>query len=345
MNSLGTNITHRYTIEEKVLFLKDRNNFPDHPKQLKIMETHMSWVFLTERHAYKLKKPIRYDVLDFSTLALRHRSCRRELRLNRRLAPQVYLGLVSLNVDERGALRLGGAGPAVDWLVKMIRLPAERMLDHVIAEGRVRQPDVEPAAKLLADFYRQARSATVDGRGYRTHLRDGVLADRAELVDAAYGLPAETVLRVADAQLRILEDTPDLFDRRVEQGRVVEGHGDLRPEHVCLVDPPAIIDCLEFSRDLRIQDPADELSFLALECERLGAPVVGHWFFDVYRDVTGDDPAGDLLEFYRGFRALRRAKIAIWHLREPDLDHAEQWRERAEWYLAAADPASGQGQA
>jgi aminoglycoside phosphotransferase family enzyme len=104
-----------------------------------------------------------------------------------------------------------------------------------------------------------------------------------------------------------------------------------------------VIDCLEFSRDLRMLDPLDELSFLALECSRLGAPEVGEWFIDVYRRATGDDAPEHLLRFYRRFRALRRAKVAIWHLRDAGTDNEDKWRERAKWYVAAVvgSPTSG----
>jgi aminoglycoside phosphotransferase family enzyme len=219
----------------------------------------------------------------------------------------VYLEVVPLVVEAGGGLRIGGSGPPADWLVKMRRLPAERMLDRRIALGTVTRAEVEPAAALLASFYAKAVPARVDAAGYLRHLRRGIRADRDELTKEMYGLPADDVLRVAEEQLRYTRQNRDTVADRVSSGRVVEGHGDLRPEHICLTEPPVVIDCLEFSRDLRMLDPLDELGFLALECARLGAPAVGEWFMDVYRRATGDAPPADLLRFYRRFRALRRA--------------------------------------
>ncbi len=331
-------MTAQPPLAAKVRFLRSPDSYPERPPRVHAVETHMSWVFLTDRFAYKLKKPIRYDVLDFSRMELRHRSCQRELRLNRRLAREVYLEVVPLTVDEGGELELDGSGGVVDWLVKMVRLPAGRMLDRVIAHGIVRPSDVEPVAMKLARFYQGAIPASVDGEGYRGHLWAGVQADLDELVRPVYRVSVDAVRRVAGTQFRYLDEASGVLDTRVREGRVVEGHGDLRPEHICLTEPPAIIDCLEFSRDLRVLDPADELSFLALECDRLGAPEVGLWFFDRYREVTGDDPPSGLLRFYRRLRSLRRAKIAIWHLREAGIDRADGWRARAEWYIRAVDP-------
>jgi aminoglycoside phosphotransferase family enzyme len=324
------------SLRDKVDFLHRPEAYTPRPAVVQAVETHMSWVFLTDLHAFKLKKPIRYDVLDFSTLELRRRSCRREIRLNRRLAPDVYLDVVPLMVGADGGLRLGGSGRTVDWLVKMRRLPADRMLDRRIEDDRLERADVEAAATLLADFYASAVPAPVDGAGYVDHLRRGVEADREELVKPTYGLCGDDIRRIADEQLRYMDEHGDALETRVSTGHVVEGHGDLRPEHICLTDPPAVIDCLEFSRDLRILDPLDELSFLALECTRLGAPDVGGWFLDVYAKVSGDEPEPHILRFYRRFRALRRAKVAVWHLRDVELDGADRWRERAAWYVASA---------
>jgi aminoglycoside phosphotransferase family enzyme len=326
------------SLRDKVDFLSRRDTYAPEPDTVERVETHMSWVFLTDRFAYKLKKPIRYDVLDFSTRHRRLRSCQRELLLNRRLAPDVYLDVVPLTVEADGRFRLGGPGPAADWLVKMRRLPADRMLDRRIAAGTITRPEVEPAAALLAAFYARAVRARIDATGYLRHLRRSVRADREELVKETYGLPAGDIARVADAQLRYVRRARSTLEGRVSSGRVVEGHGDLRPEHLCLTDPPAVIDCLEFSRDLRMLDPLDELTFLGLECERLGAPEVGQWFMDAYLRATRDEAPAELIGFYLRLRALRRAKVAVWHLRDDGirLDDADKWIGRAKWYLRAA---------
>jgi aminoglycoside phosphotransferase family enzyme len=325
-------------LDAKVAFLSRAATYPEAPRSVERIETHMSWVFLTDRHAYKLKKPVRYDSLDFSSLKLRRLDCEEEVRLNRRLARDVYLGTLALTLAPDGALRLGGAGETIDWLVHMRRLPASRMLDALILRRAIDEASVRPAAQLLAEFYTRAESAEDAPDAYRKRLAEGVRSDLRELSRPEFGLRAERVAELAETQLAFLERHGALFEQRVLEGRIVEGHGDLRPEHICLTPEPAIIDCLEFSRELRIVDPADELAFLGLECERLGMPLVGRWFRETYTRVTGDEPSRALMQFHRTYRALRRAKIAAWHLQDPGVRDHGKWQDRARCYVGLAGP-------
>jgi aminoglycoside phosphotransferase family enzyme len=172
---------------------------------------------------------------------------------------------------------------------------------------------------------------------YRARLERGVREDVDALSAPRYGLSRERLGRLARAPLELLHRNPLLFDRRVQAGRIVEGHGDLRPEHICVGGRGAIIDCLEFSRDLRVLDPLDELAFLALECERLGDSRVGQWFLDTYCDVAVDEAPAAVLHFYRIYRAFRRAKIAVRHVDDPAVRDPERFVAIARQYLALAD--------
>jgi aminoglycoside phosphotransferase family enzyme len=298
------------------------------------IQTHLSWVFLTDAHAYKLKKPVRYRHADFSTLEQRRLACLEEVRLNRRLAPDVYLGAIPLVGD--GGLALGGAGTVVDWLVAMRRLPASRMLDRRLAGGRMTRDEVTRVGVALARFYLEQRSEPLPPGSYRRQLERAVTDDRDALLDPAYGLPAERVERVAQAQLQVIQDIPELLETRVRAGHVCEGHGDLRPEHICLESTPVVIDCIDFERELRVVDAVSDLSFLALECERLGAPAVGARLLAIYSALTGDRPPPTLVRLYRGRHALTRAKIAAWHLDDPGVENPAQWSARAREYLELA---------
>jgi aminoglycoside phosphotransferase family enzyme len=323
-------------LRAKVAFLLRPESYPEPTRSVEAIETHMSWVFLTEQHGWKLKKPVRSQHLDFSTESARRLDCEEELRLNRRLSDGVYLQVVSLSSGPDAHLSIGGDGCIVDWLVKMRRLPAARMLDRMIRDRLVDAEDVCRAVERLAAFYRGSAPIAMTTNAYRARFAAEIAGNRRELAAADYGLPPALIEAVCSRQQAFLDRRPELFDGRVCAGRVVEAHGDLRPEHICLEPKPQIIDCLEFSRELRVLDAADELGFLALECERLGAPELARVIFATYARITGDAPGEVLLSFYQSHRACVRAKIAIRHLDDPALRAQPKWTAQALDYLRLA---------
>lgn len=327
--------------EARIAFLRQPQAWPEKPARIETIETHMSWVFLTSRHAFKLKKPVRYDYLDFSTVAARKMNCEEELRLNQRLAPDIYLDVVPLVLDGDGKMRLGGEGEIIDWLVMMRRLPAERMLDYLIRKRALEPMDTHAVAEVLARFYRESTPIGIGGSEYLRQYEHKVRMNHDALADPAYGLPAALVEAVYQAQRQFLTRTPELLEQRATNGRIIEGHGDLRPEHVCVESLPVIFDRLEFNRAFRIIDPADELAFLAMECERLGALQVEPELLGAYRRFTGDYPPPHLVWFYKAHRACLRARLAIWHVHDLAPDAWPRWRAVAEEYLHLAESYSG----
>jgi aminoglycoside phosphotransferase family enzyme len=266
----------------------------------------------------------------------RHYFCQEEVRLNRRLAPAVYLDVVALRRDGQGRLGIDGEGEVVDWLVWMRRLPAHLTLDRLIQAGTATPAQMRRVAEHLAAFYRGLAPALRDHRRMMARLQREIDTFEHELCDPAYALAADEVTDVCNRLRSALADCRDVLEARVRAGRVVEGHGDLRPEHVWLGEPLAILDCLEFSAELRTLDVADELGFLALECERLGAPELGRALFESFAQITGDVPDLALVDFYQAFRACIRANIAIRHLREACYRDDPKWPRRARQYLALA---------
>lgn len=300
------------------------------------VETHMSWVFLAGEHVLKMKKPVRYPFLDFSTLAAREFDCREELRLNARLAPGVYLGLMALQQHDGGLalvpeIRLPAPGRTVDWLVLMRRLPASRMLDRLIAAGSVAPGQIDALARVLADFYRQAPAPGVTPPDHLARFRREQAVNREVLLQPAFGLPGAAA--ALDALDTALAQHAPLLMARAAGGHVVDGHGDLRPEHVCLQRPPVVIDALEFNAALRAVDPFDELSYLGLECEMAGAAWIGPRLLAACAATLSDTPPPALLHLYTAYRAQLRARLALAHLLEPQPRTPLKWAPLAQRYL------------
>jgi aminoglycoside phosphotransferase family enzyme len=325
------------SIEEKVGFLRTWEAYGHYPQAVDVKETHTSWIFSAGDRVYKLKKPVHLPFLDFRTLAARESNCREEVRLNRRLAPDVYLGVVPLTLDEDGRLAIAGCGEVVDWLVEMRRLPDELMLDQAILRHTIehdRSGRIEAVADLLIAFYK-AFPAEISALAYVQQFAREHDINEAVLRDLRFNLDGAQVSDVLDRVRHGIEDAAGLKDR-VKHHRIVEGHGDLRPEHVCVSDPPVIIDCLEFSRKLRLVDPFDELTFLTLECELIGARWVGEHIIERCAEGLDDKPPPRLLEFYWTYRACLRARIALAHLLEPNPRTPEKWVPLARRYLQLA---------
>lgn len=325
------------TTAAKVAFLADPASYPGRPPpRIEVIETHLSWIFLGGARVLKLKKPTRGELFDLTTPEARRQNAESELRLNRRLAPETYLGIVPLALSSDGRLALGREGAIVDWLVEMRRLPVGDMLDSRLAERRWHPTEIRRLGDRLADFYARARPVPMSALAFFGRVRRECAASVEAFARIGQRDLEARAARIARRLLGFLSRRRLLFLHRLRAGRFVEGHGDLRPEHVALRARVEIIDCLEFSRALRLLDPVDELAFLGLECARLGAPLLEPILFARYRRRTGDAPAPELVAFYGAYRALIRARLAIGHLEDEGMADAAKWRGRASAYLALA---------
>lgn len=322
-------------LAEKVARLSDPAAHPGCVGGVTRRETHMSWLFFADETVYKLKKPVRLAYLDFSTLARREAACRQEFRLNQRLAPGVYLGVAPL-VRRDGALAIGGGGQVVDWLVVMRRLDQSLTLEARVLAGRAGDVELDQLARLLSRFYRRAARTHPEEAAHLAGWRAAVEANRAVLLHPTSGLPRGRVRAVLATQRRFLRRRGGLLAERARQDRIVDAHGDLRPEHVWIGPPVRIIDRLEFNATLRRVDPLDEIAFLDLELEALGAPAAGRRIRGRVLTALNERPAPELYLFYRSHRAMLRARLSIAHLLEPKPRTPEKWPPQARRYLALA---------
>jgi len=324
-------------LREKVSFLGTPAAYGSADQKVEMRETRMSWVFLIDDFVYKLKKPVRLPHLDFGTIGRRRFFCEEELRLNSRLAPDTYLDLVPLRRDRSVGFRLGGArGRVIDWLVKMRRLPQEDMLDRRVETGQLSRDDIAPITSRLIAFYASRMPEKAGAEAYALHLRREQAINRKTLLQPRFGLAAQAVDLVGRLDA-LMEEVAPLIEGRVAAGAIVEGHGDLRPEHVCLSNPPQIIDCLEFNRALRMVDPYDEVNYLGMECDMLGADWIRPLLNAALPSSGIAPPDPELLALYTGFRCLLRARLSILHLLERPIRHRAKWRPLALRYLQLAE--------
>jgi hypothetical protein len=293
-----------------------------------VAETHISVVFFVGDRAYKLKKPVSPGFLDFSTRELREAACHRELALNRRLAPDVYLGVADV---------LGPDGRPLDHLVVMRRLPAERRLAALVSAGTDVSGNLRDLARLLATFHAAARrgpeiSEAATPRAIRRHWHRNF----TEMCDFVGTILDPAVFdRVKALADRYVDGREDLFERRIADGAIVDGHGDLLADDIfCLEDGPRVIDCIEFDDGLRANDVLADVAFLAMDLERLGAAEEAERFLDAYREFAGETWPASLAHHYVAQRALVRSKVAC--LRAGQGDAASESQARRLLELAQA---------
>lgn len=307
------------------------------PTHIERIQTHISTVFVADDLVYKLKKPVRFSFLDYSTLALRQHYCQEEVRLNHRLAPSVYLGVVPV-WQQGGRYWVGektpGPPPAgavvVDYLVKMRRLPAERTLGALVAADKVTPARIRAVAERLCSFH--ATTATDLAAQYGTPEVIGqALAENFDDTSPFIGqtLSDKQFTAIKTFSQNFLATHRALFDERVRTGRVQDGHGDLRCDHVYLLNEGVVIvDCIEFSPRLRTCDVASDLAFLAMDLELHGAPALAAELVQTYRVRTHDGALLDLLSFYQCYRAYIRGKVASLKSQGPEVSASEQIQAR-----------------
>lgn len=319
--------------------------YPDAVDAVEVRQTHISLVFLAGLCAYKVKKPVALGFLDFSTLEQRLHFCEREVLLNRRLAPSVYVGVVPITDDEAG-LRVEGRGRVIEWAVKMVRLPDAARFSERLGRGEVDAGYVETLAQRIAAFHAGAQA----GPAIAASGRFAVVAGHArENFDQSAAHVGTTVSRVVFERLRhltecALEEHKSMIESRAERGVPRDGHGDLRLDHVYLFPdrpPPAdliFIDCIEFNDRYRHADPVADVATLVVDLARRGRRDLAGAFADAYFRAAGDAEGRVLLPFYSAYRAAVRGKVEGIKISEAEVPEAERGaaliRARAHWLLA-----------
>lgn len=301
--------------------LKNSETYPHPVSEIRMTETHISWVALTGEWAYKLKKPVDFGFVDFSTLELRRAACHEEIRLNRRTAPELYDEVVTLT-EERSGPRFAGSGPVLEYAVRMRQFAQEDMLDQCLARGQLTELIIDTLADEVADLHRQAAVASIPSPfGQPDAIHAAVQACLDHLLKSTLSdslrTQFERLNEWTNAEWIRLHET---FVERKRQGRVRECHGDLHLGNLVLYrGRPTLFDCLEFNPDLRWIDVISDVAFLVMDLFDRGAAPLAWRVLNEWLQQTGDYDGLCVLKYYMAYRALVRAKVAAIRLNQPDL--------------------------
>ncbi|APV43594.1 hypothetical protein Dform_00231 [Dehalogenimonas formicexedens] len=325
-------------LPEIIQALLDPAHYPeDAPVEVKLIQTQMSFVLLTGRHAYKVRKPVNLGYVDYTTLEKRKLFSDKEVSLNRRLCPDAYLGVIPVT-RRNGKIRLGGEGEIIDYAVKMKQLPAEGMLDLRLKSGNVTTEMLESVAKTVSSFHDMADT---NGEIARFGEMDGIRRNVEENFEQSRPYIGRALSQAQFDRLKtyfdkFLSENAAVFSSRVEERHIRDCHGDLHSAHICFRDHGiCIFDCIEFNDRFRYGDTASEVAFLAMDLDHYGRADLRRVFVDEYARNSGDRGLREVLRFYQAYRAHIRAKVACFKLDDPFVPEAEKAEEltRARGYF------------
>lgn len=311
--------------------LRGAPEWPEDELPIEMKQTHISILLLSRNYVIKLKKPVDFDFLDYTTLKKRLKACEDEIRLNRRLCPDTYIGLGRV-IEVNGQIRFSsgagrGEGTIIDYCVLMRRLPDELMLDRMVENNTVTETVIDRVAERLCEFHRTAlRGPQIAKWGSLAEIRHNWEENFIQ-TEPFIGrtISAATYEAIRSWTNGEIEMKADLFNRRAREGWIVDGHGDVRCESVCVKDDViCIYDCIEFNDRFRCGDVASEAAFLAMDLDARGRPDLSYFFTEAYQRRSGDLDFFTLLPFYRCYRAFVRGKVLGFRLNEAEFNEEER---------------------
>jgi uncharacterized protein len=305
--------------------LVDPSIYPDLPEKVEFIETHISLVFLTRAYVYKVKKPVDFGFLDFTSLDKRKYFCEQEVKLNRRLSPDIYLGVVAITFDRNG-VSFNGKGQVEEYAVQMKRIPEEWLLDKLLEKGQVDRAMIGALSERLARFYASAET--------NEHIKSFAKPERVKqdtdenfdqtrkYVDAVISRSVYEEIRKRTNEFFRTRDA--LFHRRIASERIRDCHGDLRLEHIFWGKEIAIFDCIEFNDRFRYTDVAADIGFLAMDLDYHGREDLSAHLVRRYIETSDDQEVLEMLDFYKCYRAYVRGKVESFRLDDPHIPEGEK---------------------
>jgi len=328
-----------------VNFLLQPTAYAQVPETVKLVQTHISYVFITDNFVYKFKKPVDFGFLDFTTLAQRQMYCQQELILNRRLCPSIYLDLVALEKTD-GNFNLtsqerANTANTVEFGVKMKRMPEERMMANVIRTGGLAPEMIDSICDVLVPFYAKADGGPEIQKFGRPEAVSVNILENFSQTESFIGSKSlsksqfDRIKSFSDIFLRQQE----LFAQRISAGRIRDCHGDLYSANICLSDKVYIFDCIEFNERFRFCDVASDIAFLAMDLDFHGLASLSDRFVTRFMQKSDDKTLEKMLNFYKCYRAYVRGKINLFTADAPEVDlpTKQQCLEMAKKYFQLAE--------
>jgi len=305
--------------------LLESQAYPHKPQKIELVQTQMSFIFLTGEYVYKIKKPVNLGYLDYTTLEKRHFFCHQELELNRRLCPGAYLAVVPI-VEEKGEIRIEGRGKAIEYAVKMKQLPQDRMMDVLLPQGQVTLEMIARVAEKLVCFHQKAETnqeIAAFGKLDVIHQNtDENFAQTEKYIGTS--ITAEGYQHIKNYTDNFADSNASLFDKRVREGKIRDCHGDLHAAHVCFTDDICIYDCIEFNDRFRYSDVASEIAFMAMDLDHYQQAGLSRHLVNTYVGLGHDEELLKLLNFYKCYRAYVRGKVESFKLDDPYIPEEEK---------------------
>lgn len=302
------------------------NFYPHKPDTVELVQTHISYVFIAGDIVYKIKKPVNFGFLDFTSLEKRRYYCEEELRLNKRLAPSIYLDVISISQDNNGNIILGDRGKIIEYAVRMKKLPQERMLKTLLAKGQVDEKVIDDVANKIASFHKFAETGgRIDEMGsiaiiHRNHEEN--FTETENYINVT--IPEYQYKFIKDYVVNFLAQKKTLFEKRVADHKIKDCHGDLHLEHICIADEITIFDCIEFNERFRFSDVAAEVAFLTMDLDFNNYPRQAEAFVKSYLRYSDDSDIAILLNFYRSYYAYVRGKVISFRLNQKEIPANER---------------------
>ena len=299
--------------------------YPDLPKKIQLIETHISLLFLTGSYVYKVKKPVDFGFLDFTTLEKRKYFCEQEVRLNRRLSPDIYLGVVKITRDG-DRVSFDGRGEVEEYAVKMKQIPEELLMDKLLDRGRVTPEMIKAVSEKLVRFYSEAETSELIKSFARPERVKQDTDENFEQTEKYIGVTIskdafEEVQRRTNEFFRVRDK---IFHLRIASDRIRDCHGDLRLEHIFWGDEIAIFDCIEFNERFRYTDVTADIAFLAMDLDCHGREDLTGHLVRTYIEKSGDREITNILDFYKCYRAYVRGKVESFRLDDPNIPEEEK---------------------